>query len=470
MNIIRRENDYLYVKLYNTLKEQIVTGFIKPGGYLLAESELCTHYSMSRNSVRKALEQLHKEGLVVKRVGLGTMVPEDLVVTKSDRKTLRIFTPFPAHFVDYGFQFILDAFQRSYPQVDVKLLSFPVSKFWESIRLSSELGFAPDIVLASDLQLLDRSKLASFIDLSQDEELAGELSSIYPKVLHAFREANECKAAPISFTPVYLTYNPGLFTAGGVTHPALDWTLDDFIDAAQRLTLVQSGTKDGTKDGRIHRYGFSISPDLNRWPVFALQNGFHSPDQQLRQSSIRQAFALIEKLCFNERIALAYPGIVSGTNPFVYEKSAMTLTTLFEMASWKEQNISFEPEVAPLPFGNERTSLMQANALMISASCSDMSLARAFIRTALSSSVQQEMCEGTPFLSIKKAINESTKSKAFLQSLHIDGELIDNNVFMRELFQESDRYELQSELGLFWLGLDSAGNAADAVEHILMKD
>ncbi|MDF2671626.1 MAG: GntR family transcriptional regulator, partial [Paenibacillus sp.] len=97
---MRRESEFRYSKLANILREQIMSGYIKPGEFLYSENELCRFYQISRTSVRKSLEQLQKEGLIVKKVGQGTIVSPDLVIPESPTKVLRIMAPSPSHYVD----------------------------------------------------------------------------------------------------------------------------------------------------------------------------------------------------------------------------------------------------------------------------------------------------------------------------------------------------------------------------------
>ncbi|GIP34819.1 extracellular solute-binding protein [Paenibacillus sp. J2TS4] len=448
---MRRENEFLYMRLYGILKEQILTGLIQPGNYLLPENELCRCYSMSRNSVRKALEQLQNDGLVIKRPGLGTMVPVDLAIQPSDRSVLRILAPYPAHFVDNGLPSIIKAFSKLHPHVDVQLLSLPALHFWDSFQTCCHMGMTPDVVLVSDLHLTDRDRLAAFTDLR--DPLSSQLDFIYPKLLNHFRYDDQLIAAPLTFTPTFLAFNPTLFASEGIPLPTEDWTLDDFCDAARRLTQEQ--------DARIIRYGLSIFPQVSRWPVFALQNQEAGAFDGLTADSLRKALSLIQDLLYHQRAAIMYPQ--HDTNPFLYEKSAMTLTTLFEMSSWKDRSIDFTPEAAPLPFGPTKATLLQANSLMIPMSANHPELALAFVQIALEPDVQRTMCESTPFLSVLPQVNEATRTRQLLHALNVQDPFMDNNLFLYELFGESAMDELKDELALFWLGLETADAVTDAV-------
>lgn len=63
-----------YQEIANDLRGQIQSGVYKSGEQLALEREMCEHYGVSRITIKKAVDQLVKEGLVVKRRGSGTFV------------------------------------------------------------------------------------------------------------------------------------------------------------------------------------------------------------------------------------------------------------------------------------------------------------------------------------------------------------------------------------------------------------
>ena len=62
----------LYQQLIDVLRGALLCGDIQPGGRIPTESELSAQYQVSRITVRKAIEVLAEEGLVVKKQGKGT--------------------------------------------------------------------------------------------------------------------------------------------------------------------------------------------------------------------------------------------------------------------------------------------------------------------------------------------------------------------------------------------------------------
>ena len=64
----------LYLKLRQTLEEAISSGRLNHGDALPPERDLAEYANISRVTVRKAVDDLVKDGLLVRRHGSGTFV------------------------------------------------------------------------------------------------------------------------------------------------------------------------------------------------------------------------------------------------------------------------------------------------------------------------------------------------------------------------------------------------------------
>ena len=64
----------LYQRLQDSLRSAIASGQLKPQGALPPERDLATDFAVSRITVRKALDGLVGEGLLIRRQGAGTFV------------------------------------------------------------------------------------------------------------------------------------------------------------------------------------------------------------------------------------------------------------------------------------------------------------------------------------------------------------------------------------------------------------
>jgi DNA-binding GntR family transcriptional regulator len=65
-----------YRDIQSMLKEKIQQGVYKIGDYLPSENELCSAFKITRTTVRKALDELLKEGFIEKHHGKGSIVKD----------------------------------------------------------------------------------------------------------------------------------------------------------------------------------------------------------------------------------------------------------------------------------------------------------------------------------------------------------------------------------------------------------
>ncbi len=76
-----------YVQIADELRHQITDGTLSQGDRLPAEDKLAEMYRVSRMTVRQALHELARDGLVVRRQGLGTFVVRAKVPRPATRMT-----------------------------------------------------------------------------------------------------------------------------------------------------------------------------------------------------------------------------------------------------------------------------------------------------------------------------------------------------------------------------------------------
>ena len=77
----------LYHWLSETLREEIAQGAYKPGDVLPTEHELMRHYNLSSTTVRRAVHDLAREGLIYRKAGKGTFVMRTRVEEHLSRLT-----------------------------------------------------------------------------------------------------------------------------------------------------------------------------------------------------------------------------------------------------------------------------------------------------------------------------------------------------------------------------------------------
>ena len=79
----------LYERLRSVLRDRIERGELRPGDTFPSESELITEHALSRITVRRAIAELQREGLVTTRQGAGTFVAD---ASRANAQCLLSFT------------------------------------------------------------------------------------------------------------------------------------------------------------------------------------------------------------------------------------------------------------------------------------------------------------------------------------------------------------------------------------------
>ncbi|GAA3400374.1 extracellular solute-binding protein [Paenibacillus hodogayensis] len=458
---MKRKTDFLYLKLAGIIREHIQSGVLKPGDFLLSENELALRYGLSRISVRKSLNTLVDEGLIVKKPGLGSIVSAIVPQEERRRKTLRIVTTSPSHYADYALGMIIEAFEKEHPHTDVKLLQLSAVDFWKSVHALRESGPYPDLLLITDRQYRELERKEEYTDLSDIVQHTKKL--FYPKLLDSLTGSSGLQALPVTFSPVFVAYNPSLFDKYGIAPPNLYQHDDEAPESLLELSEDTNG------DGIPDLYALSLSHTYNRWPVIALQNGVDFKRLREHAAELRATLNLLHDMLYRKRTAILHTRNKNSRNiePFATEHAAMMLTTAMELAALKEESLPFEPQAAPVRFGPKQATLLVANVFVMPAASPEPELAAAFCKVAIRSDVQERIGRAVGFLSVLRGINDSVWGKTHLQAIQLGDARLDRCFFVHEVFPDSAFIgEMDYELGLFWAGLETAEAAAERLLRI----
>ena len=150
------------------------------------------------------------------------------------------FSASPDHMEDIGQ--MVAAFEAANPGIKVKVETAPFADYFTKLQTLIAGGTAPDafelnyenfVSYASKNVLLDMTPLV--------EADKGFADRFYPLAYKAFSQDGKQFGLPESFSNVVLFYNKDLFDAAGVDYPKPEWTWQDELAAAQKLTDASSG-------------------------------------------------------------------------------------------------------------------------------------------------------------------------------------------------------------------------------------
>ncbi len=146
---------------------------------------------------------------------------------------------------------VIATFEELHPGVTVELEYIP-EDYETKIDTLIAGGAAPDVIYGHPYQLRKwyaKGALMDLTDLYEEKGLNDE--EVYNTAFYKNFEYDGAKVGTINGQDIILLYyNKDLFDAAGIDYPAEDWTWDDFLVAAQKLTV-----KEGDK---TVQYGVSL--------------------------------------------------------------------------------------------------------------------------------------------------------------------------------------------------------------------
>lgn len=159
---------------------------------------------------------------------------------------------------------------------------------------------APDLLWLSQEYVAPYASKGALLDLSdrlaKDTRPAAKLDDYFPMVLESARLNGKTYGLPWIAQPVIVYYNKALFQQKNVPLPTDNWTWDQFLDDAKKLTDKSKGIYGTTLNGwpPVHMFiwqagGEVISPDLKSSPI-------DSPEAQ-------KALQFYSSIIYNDTVA-----------------------------------------------------------------------------------------------------------------------------------------------------------------------
>ncbi|MEW9124989.1 HTH-type transcriptional repressor yvoA [Proteiniborus sp. DW1] len=143
MKVINKESRIpLYYQLMDIIIEMIEEGYLSENDQLPSERELCETYSVSRSTVRQAIQELEKEGYIYREHGKGTFVsPEKF---KQDLLSFYSFT---------------DEMKKIGKTPSSQVLDFKVIKCSDELAKKMNLASGDEVYMFTRLRLADNEPM-----------------------------------------------------------------------------------------------------------------------------------------------------------------------------------------------------------------------------------------------------------------------------------------------------------------------
>lgn len=244
-------------------------------------------------------------------------------------------------------------FQKQNPDVVVQMQIIPWGTYYDKLTLAFAYGGAPDVFV------MHAARLPEFAAFDTFQPLQNHFASAQPPLgendfasvpWQASFYKNQQYALPLDVHPIGLYYNTKLFKEAGIVdgqgNARPPKTLDEFLDAARRIT------KDTNGDGRTDQWGFVFTWQRTNWLTISGQFGAKilSPDgtqSTLDSPQNLRALRLMHDLIYKHKVAPKPEG-VDAWLAFRQGKVGMTLEGIYMLTSLEGQkNLPFAGAPAP---------------------------------------------------------------------------------------------------------------------------
>lgn len=240
---------------------------------------------------------------------------------------------------------IIEAFEKENPDIQVELVVAPYDNIMQKFVTMSAGNNQPDLIWVQDSYLADFAEKGLLRELDGDLEKAGLSKEEWlPGAIERGTWDNRIYALPRDLITINIAYNRDMFDAAGVTYPQKNWTWDDFLDAAKKLTIRD-------ENGRTVQFGMASYS----WQEAIVQNGgaLFSPNGSevlMDRPETVEAIQWVADLTTVHHVAPTTAESQGLGDLFLAGKAAMTFSGPWNWRAYTEET-DFKFDVVEVPGG-----------------------------------------------------------------------------------------------------------------------
>lgn len=246
---------------------------------------------------------------------------------------------------------IIDDFEAQTPSVKVNLIHIP-DNYFQKLHLLIASNLAPDVIFINNINAkmyVDANKIeplntyiAKSSSLNQFDFFTSALNSVtYDENIYLI---------PRDISNLVVYYNKNLFDKYNIKYPASNWTINDFLDIAKKMSIDIDG------DENIDIYGFGFEEKSLYYLPFLWSNGGgilkNSKKLLINDKNTRQALQFYADLRnkYNVSPDADVQASLTTSQLFLQEKIAMHLCGRWCSLTYKN-NASFDWDITKFPTG-----------------------------------------------------------------------------------------------------------------------
>ncbi len=246
------------------------------------------------------------------------------------------------------------------------------------------------------------------------EKSGYDLSDYWPALLESAMYEGSVYGLPRDIGLEVLYYRKDIFDEAGVPYPTEDWTWDDLVAAAEKLTIVEPS-------GRVQRYALAM--EGGKYQLWVGQNRGSILDDMRNPArctlteppameAIKFFAGLMDKNYAMRDANLSQAG--GDAAVFLSGQAAMIIQNASRVSTFNEAGLDYDVQVVPIPKGGQRSASAGGAAWVMSAFSDNKEEAWTFLQWL--QSTEGGMRIYTESGEIFPALKSVARSDAFLKA------------------------------------------------------
>lgn len=241
---------------------------------------------------------------------------------------------------------ILKNFETENPDIKIDFMHIP-QNYFQKIHLLFASNTAPDVIFMNNQYLPIYANAGVLEDLTN----TFDFSSFYPQTINALSWKGKIYAVPRDVSNLVIFYNKDIFDKYNVPYPNKNWTIQDFLSTAEKLTH------------RPNIFGISFEEEpLMFLPYLTSLGGGFEP-KKINTVNSRRALKFYADLRNKYHVAPQKDESASATmaQMFLQGKLAMHLSGRWLVPKYREE-AKFDWDIINFPTGNTTSSYIPLDA------------------------------------------------------------------------------------------------------------
>ena len=307
-------------------------------------------------------------------------------------------------------------FMKAHPDIKIEIWHQPWDDYFTKLKTlwaSGDPKTIPDVLFLWPTPSYAATGVLEDLD-PYIQKSNYDTNDYWPALLESAKFDNKIYGFPRDIGVEALYYNKTIFDEAKVAYPTDNWTWDDLLDAAKKLTVVES-------NGRVKRYALGM--EGGKWSLWLNQNKASMLDDMRNPSKCTltdpkavEAITFFSDMMKNKYAMPDSALSQAGGDAAVFQSGqvAMIIQNSSRVSAFNAAKLNYDVAPVPIPKGGQRAASAGGAAWVMSAKSDNKDAAWTFIQWLQSKDGGEKLY--TESGEIFPALKSTAESDAFLKS------------------------------------------------------